>query len=306
LNDLPQAWLDAIAFFVLCQDSSGKSLRTVRNRRGAIAAMARATGTGSPAEVTRQAAVTYIAADRKRRKTADGAASHFKCLSSFWSWWSAEENLPNPMAGLPRPKTDGNTPIPVLSDEQLAAVYGAMVGRSMPELRDRAILLLFLASGIRLAELVALSVADVDIRAGEAVIRRGKGGKFRTVTFGPDTKMALTRYVAARGKYLAARRRESEQAMFIARTCTRLTDYGVSEMLARRGKQAGVEGVRAHLFRHRWAHCALASGMGESNIIRLGGWSTGNELRRYGAALADERAREAGHANPLDTFRRSR
>ena len=42
-------------------------------------------------------------------------------------------------------------------------------------------------------------MADVDIRAGEAVIRRGKGGKFRTVTFGPDTKMALTRYMAARG-----------------------------------------------------------------------------------------------------------
>jgi site-specific recombinase XerD len=79
-------------------------------------------------QVRLTSAVTYIAADRKRRKTADGAASHFTCLSSFWSWWSAEENMPNPMAGLPRPKTDGNTPIPVLSDEQLAAVYDATAG----------------------------------------------------------------------------------------------------------------------------------------------------------------------------------
>ena len=62
-------------------------------------------------------------------------------------------------------------------------------------------------------------------------------------------------------------------------------------------------GLRAHSFRHRWVHAALADGqLGERNIITLTGWTSAKQLGRYGASLADEQARAAGHAHPVKVF----
>lgn len=62
-------------------------------------------------------------------------------------------------------------------------------------------------------------------------------------------------------------------------------------MMRRRGRQAGVAGLRPHLFRHAWTHYNLASGMQEHDIMALGGWSSSQQLGRYGAALQAQRAR---------------
>lgn len=117
--------------------------------------------------------------------------------------------------------------------------------------------------------------------------------------FGDETTLALARWLKIREQ-----RRPDHEFLWTGRTGAPLTAAGIAEMLARLGKRAGVPGLRAHLFRHRWVHAALAGGMGESNIITLAGWTSSKQLGRYGASLASERARAAAHALPLDSVRK--
>jgi integrase len=73
----------------------------------------------------------------------------------------------------------------------------------------------------------------------------------------------------------------------------RVTASGIAQLLRRRERQAGIEHLHAHLFRHTFAHLWLSQGGGETDLMRLAGWKSRVMLQRYGASVADARAREA-------------
>lgn len=285
------AWAESFLGYELAEESAGHSPKSIANRRSAVMALSKwlaGQGIHSPSEVTPHHMRLYFKHVYATRR-GSGPRTHYNDLRAYWLFESAESGTDSPLAPVPRPR-DVITPISVLSGPQVASVLAACSGRDFLSLRDRAMILMFLESGIRRAELAALDVADVDLRARVLTVRRGKGGKARTATFGPETASAVLRVL---------RRHPGEGALFTTSAGNRITASAIGYMMRRRGSQAGVEGLRPHLFRHAWTHYNLASGIQEHEIMSLAGWSSSQQLGRYGAALQAQRAVAAGDARPV-------
>jgi integrase/recombinase XerD len=75
------------------------------------------------------------------------------------------------------------------------------MGKSLKDRRDEAIVRLMLETGMRAGEVVGLQTTDVDLDKGQVTIRRGKGGKGRVAPFGPQTGLAIDRYLRTRRQH---------------------------------------------------------------------------------------------------------
>lgn len=113
--------------------------------------------------------------------------------------------------------------------------------------RNRAILVMLLYTGLRLAELVALDVDDVKMsaRKGLVVVRSGKGDAYREVPLNALVRQVLEEWLAER-KCLVG---EGERAVFIGRSGRRLSKRSVDDVVRGLGEDAGVK-LSAHILRH--------------------------------------------------------
>ena len=121
--------------------------------------------------------------------------------------------------------------------------------------RDAAILELFYSSGLRLGELVALNVVDLDL--DDATVRvTGKGSKTRVVPVGKQARLALTIWLRRRGELA----NHDEQALFVGRRGERLKSRAIQARVKRWAQLAGSPvGVSPHLLRHSFASHLLES-----------------------------------------------
>jgi len=165
-------------------------------------------------------------------------------------------------------------------------LLAACKGPHLRDRRDEALVRLMVETGLRAGEVVAMTVADLDLKSGSAVIQRGKGGKGRVVPFGPQTGQALDRYLRARRSHRLA----DTPSLWLGDRGKAFSYYGLHAALKTRARQAGVSGFHPHLLRHTAAHRWLAAGGSEGGLMAVAGWTRPDMLLRYTRAHASQRA----------------
>jgi integrase/recombinase XerD len=181
------------------------------------------------------------------------ARNQFRGLQQFFRWLAAEDGIPDPMARL-RPPKEARKPVPCFTSVELSRLAKACRGSSFDERRDAAIIAVFLATGIRLAEMAGIGYhpddpcrSDVDPAAREVTVR-GKGGRERTVKLSREAARRLDRYLRIRSRHQLAWRPE----LWLGEgTRGPLDRSGVYQLVVRRGQECGVL-LYPHRFRHHF------------------------------------------------------
>lgn len=179
-------------------------------------------------------------------------------IKGFFAYLRAENILSVDVAHAIGARRQGRTLPHVLSQAQVEALLNAPSSTTRDGIRDRAILELFYACGLRVSELAGLPLDG--LRFDEALVRCfGKGSKMRLVPLGASAEAALKHYLAvSRPKYLPV---PSEQRVFLNPRGDGLSRVGVWGILKRHAKRAGLgDDVSPHWLRHSFATHMLGNG----------------------------------------------
>lgn len=215
---------------------------------------------------------------------------HYRTVRAFFGWLEREEEIEaNPFAKMTQPKAQ-DKPIPVFSNEELSALLDTTKGRDFVNRRDRAILYTLIDTGVRLGELLSMSVHGIEYDHAIAEVDGKTGVRF--VKFGVSAWEAVDRYLRSRQSHPFV-----DQPDLWLGAKGALSGSGIAQMLKRRGREAGVADVHPHRFRHTFAHQWLADGGQENDLVQLAGWTSGQMVARYGRSAAGARAMDAKSAN---------
>lgn len=230
---------------------------------------------GRPADVDHLLIRSFLARLHARGIKKASAARKLACLRTFFRYLCREGILDrNPARTILSPKTERR--IPGHFDEGQMARFLDLPGGTPAALRNRAILELFYATGIRCSELVGLDLEDID-RDGRTARVLGKGQKERVVPFGKPAAAALLAYLAVRSG-LSPR----DEAVFLNLRGGRLTDRSVREVVKDRILALAMEQKASpHTLRHSFATHLLERGADLRAIQELLGHSSLSTTQRY-------------------------
>lgn len=213
-------------------------------------------------------------------------------VRSLYAFLFGEGHLAtDPTAKLGSPKKPRSIPkaISIEAVERLVELPADdLLGR-----RDRAILETLYGAGLRISELVALDVDDIDLEAGSVVIRSGKGGKGRIVPLGRAARAAVSGYfVRSRPELSARTSRRGGGAAFLNARGGRLSRQGCWKILKGYARSAGLEEqVSPHILRHSFATHMLDGGADIRVVQELLGHASLATTQVY-TLVSDARLRE--------------
>lgn len=313
------ALLGQIEEYLLVCQIAGHSARTIDNRRDRLGRLAWWSGRFGCQALDNEALrafFLYLArshTDPAGRWGNPGARdplspgtlkSYYSTLRTFFLWLVAEEIIDaSPLARVPVP-IDRPDQIQPLTQEQARDLLRAASQTRQP-LRDSAIILLLLDTGIRASEACGLTLRDISLSASASFVSvEGKGGRRRRCPISPVTRRAIARYLRDCHRtqglpeddpsrpLLLSERGEGERG---------LNRQGLLVLIARLGERAGIHGVRCspHTLRHTFAISFLRAGGNMFSLREMLGHSSLAMTSRYVALAEADTAREHRLHSPL-------
>jgi tyrosine recombinase XerC len=293
-----QAWDEAIAAFereLGARSLSAHTLRAYHSDLGELGEWASKRGT-APSELVYRDLRGYAAALSERGLARSSVARKLAAIRAFGDHLvKTGVAAQNAAELLPSPKRESRLPR-VLSPDDAAKLLDRVPATSPLSVRDRAMLELAYACGLRAEEVCGLDVGDVEFES-ETLRVRGKGRKERVVPIGEPAQAALRRYLDVARHVLADR--PDERALFISRRGRRLHTSDVRRRLERWVREAAIAGgVSPHVLRHSFATHLLEGGANLRSIQELLGHSSVSTTQVYTRVEPGRLRREYARAHP--------
>jgi len=225
----------------------------------------------------------YLAVLKEKSLGARSVGRRLSALRSFFKFLTREGLIrTNPILMLSSPKLDKHLP-QFLTEEETAKLIESAFARNEEDLmglRDRAILETFYSTGIRISELVGLSLDDVDFIGGTAKVY-GKGKKERIVPIGDAALKTIRKYLEKRKKQV--------DAVFLNKFGKRIGTRGVRDIVGKYILTAGLKhGVSPHTLRHSFATHLLNRGADLRTVQELLGHANLSTTQIYTHLTTDK------------------
>jgi site-specific recombinase XerD len=220
---------------------------------------------------------------------------YYTGLSALFRWATNEGMVDtNPMATIKKPRFQRKI-IKGLEPEVCKRLISSLNGKSLEDYRNKAIVYMFLDTGLRLSELANLKMSDVNVERGIIKVI-GKGDKERLVRIGLKTQKALWSYLTRRDSYT--------EYVWIGRENQPLTATGIAQMVRKLGKSLNLSRLSPHKLRHSFAISFLRNGANPFELQIALGHTTLEMTRRYTQALGFEDVfKRHVLASPVDNLR---
>ena len=192
----------------------------------------------------------------------------------------------DPSSNLETPKSWQSLP-KILSPEEVERLLASPDVSSNAGLRDKAMLEILYATGLRVSELVALKVSDVDLDLG-FLITMGKGSKERTVPIGKSAVSWVSKYLAARPTLLAG---GTSSSLFISDKGLPISRQSFWKLIVAYGEKSKIGHISPHLLRHSFATHLLENGADLRSVQMMLGHSDISTTQIY-THVTNERLRQ--------------
>jgi len=247
--------------------------------------------------------LAYLRDDYRPPLSSQSVYNAWTALKSFYRWASTTIAAADPMTAIARPKVQNEEGAPFTEDEVrrlVAAVKPTKTKRAtsglryVNALRDRAVILTLLDTGLRASELCALTIADVHLGTGRVTITGGKGDRSRHVWLGSHARAAVWQYLQERPTDPAA-------PLFAAGDAP-LQRRWLHRQLGNIGRRAGVDDCHPHRFRYTFAIQYLRNGGDVFTLQSLLGHSTMKMVQYYLKLAQADVADAHRRASPVDRW----
>ena len=215
----------------------------------------------------RQGMLSYLLNLKERNYAATTAARKVAAAKSFFSFMVAEGNIKdNPTLNVTSPRVGKSLPKPISINQAMLLLEQPAKLSTVEAKRDKAMLELLYASGMRVSELVSLNLDDINTDGGD-VRCFGKGHKERIIPIAPRAALSVKKYLEEARPHLV---HDAEQALFLNRRGDRLTRQGLWQILKGYAKSAGLDKeITPHTLRHSFATHMLNGGADLRSVQEL-------------------------------------
>jgi integrase/recombinase XerD len=249
------------------------------------------------ADFRRQDMLSYLLDLKERNYAVTTSARKVAAAKSFFSFMISEGKIKSsPMENITSPKV--GKPLPdAISINQVRQLIDEAAKLSTPEAkRDRAMLELLYASGMRASELVSLNLKDIDTKGG-SVRCFGKGNKERLVPIYQQAAKVVEEYITqVRPRFVNT---DAEQAVFVNQRGDRLTRQGLWQILKAYAKSADLgKQVTPHTLRHSFATHMLSGGADLRAVQELLGHANISTTQIYTHLTSEHIRRTYDKAHP--------
>jgi integrase/recombinase XerC len=249
------------------------------------------------AQVTTDNVLGYLAGCADRGLSRQSIYDYHRDINRWFNWMVEQGILDKSPCRLIKAPKFTRKVLEVFTEAQIQKLI-LHCGDTFHGIRDKAVIIMLLDTGLRLKELSYLEIPDVNLDTGLIRVRMGKGQKERMVHFGKSAQLALVKYLT--------QREDTNKALWVTPGGLTLGFRGVQQLIRRLKVRTGITGVRVspHTFRHTFAINYLRNGGDVFTLQSILGHSTLEMTKRYTSTLNQEDAIEKHKRfSPADQWR---